>query len=171
VGGLLATASPSSTRDGVDTIGKFNKSLRGSYRKRNLIVMDPLSIISAVVTGDKTIYAVTESVLTFVNEVRTVNQLIQGIYDEVNSLCRTFDSINCSLESPPLASAIAGNEETNGLWPPVLKSLQDCELTIHQLYNSLKGFKTEKTGVAARTMMAIKFNRSERDIQVLKSRV
>ena len=133
--------------------------------------MDPLSIISAVVTGGKTLFAVTESVLTFVDEVRTVNQSIQGIYDQVDSLCRTINAINRSLASSSLSSAVPGSQETSALWPPVLKSLQDCELTIHQLYDSLKGLKRQNSGVAARTVMAIKFARSDREIQVLKGRI
>jgi hypothetical protein len=37
--------------------------------------------------------------------------------------------------------------------------------------DSLKGLKRQSFGVAARTVITIKFGRSERDIQVLRGRV
>jgi hypothetical protein len=133
--------------------------------------MDPFSIIGAVVTGGKTLFAITENILGFVDEVRTANQSIQGIYDEVDSLRQTLDAINHSLASSLLSNAIAGSQVTSALWPPVLKSIQDCELTIHRLYDILKGMKRQNSGVAARTVTAIKFSRSDREVQVLKGRI
>jgi hypothetical protein len=79
--------------------------------------MDPFSIIGAVVTGGKTLFAITESILGFVDEVRTANQSIQGIYDEVDSLRRTLDAINHSLASSLLSNAIAGSQVTTALYP------------------------------------------------------
>ncbi|KAF4626348.1 hypothetical protein G7Y89_g11809 [Cudoniella acicularis] len=133
--------------------------------------MDPLSIISVVVTSAKTLSAVTRSVLTFIDGVRTINQSINGIYDELDSLCRTIEAINGGLATPALTNAIGGSQETGGLWPVVLKSLQDCDLTIHELYDCLQGFNRQSSNVAARTVIAIRFNRTERQAQVLKNRV
>lgn len=45
------------------------------------------------------------------------------------------------------------------------------ELTIHQLYDCLQGFKGLYPGIARRAAMTFKCNRSERQMQVLKSRV
>jgi hypothetical protein len=133
--------------------------------------IDPFSIIGAVVTGGKTLFAITENILGFVDEVRTANQSIQGIYDEVDSLRQTLDAINHSLASSLLSNPIVGSQVTSALWPPVLKSIQDCKLTIHRLYNILKGMKRQNSGVAARTVTAIKFSRSDREVQVLKGRI
>lgn len=132
--------------------------------------MDPFSILDAVVTGGKTLLAITESILGFVDEVQTITQSIQGVYDEVDSLRRTLDAINHSLASSLLSNAIAGSQVTSALWPPVLKYIQDCELTIRRLYDILQGLKRQTFGVPGRTVTAIKFSRSDREVQVLKGR-
>jgi hypothetical protein len=133
--------------------------------------MDPFSILGAVVTGGKTLFAITESILGFVDEVQTITQSIQGVYDEVDSLRRTLDAINHSLASSLLSNAIAGSQVTSALWPPVLKYIQDCGLTIRRLYEILQGLKRQTFGVQGRTVTAIKFSRSDREVQVLKGRI
>ncbi len=78
--------------------------------------MDPFSILSAVVTGGKTLFAITKSILGFVDEVRTINQLIQGIYYEVDSLRQTLGLINYSLASSLLLNTMARSQVTRAMW-------------------------------------------------------
>ena len=136
-----------------------------------MLTIDPFSLIGVVVNRTKALPDATNNVLAVVDEVKNVHSSIQGVDEEVQSLQTTLDALNDSLASLSPADATAKNEDAGSLWPAAYKSIHDCELTIHQLYDCLNGFKMESSDVSHQKMMSTKFNQNERRLQVLRIRV
>lgn len=131
-----------------------------------MLNIDPLSLTGVVLSSSKALLGVTDRVLTFINQVKNVHPSIQEIHEEVESLRHTIDAL--AGLSP--ADATAKIEDTGGLWPAAYRSIHDCELTIHQLYDYLKEFKSESSDGAHPKVMPTKSIRRER-LQVLRSQV
>jgi hypothetical protein len=136
-----------------------------------MLNIDPLSLIGAVVTNSKALLGDTDRILTFTNEAKKVHPLIQSVHEEVGSLRRTLDAINGNLVSSSLTHASEKNEESGDLWPTAYKSIRDCDLTLHELYDCGRGFKRQSSDIGFGAAMQVALDRTERQLQKLRSRV
>lgn len=136
-----------------------------------MLNVDPLSLVGVVVSSSEALLGVTDKILIFINEAENAHPSIQGVNEEVGFLRRTLDAINDSLAGLSQTGTKAKVGDTGGLWAEAYKSLRDSGLTIHQLYDCLKGFKSESHDGEDGKMMPIQFTRRELQLQTLKSRV
>lgn len=94
---------------------------------QDLVAMDPLSIITVVASISKTVFGVSATLYTFVNETRNVDQTVKDLATEVDALSRALTQVEAVLQSPTVVAAekCVSADENKQLWHTVYGSVGD----------------------------------------------
>jgi len=135
--------------------------------------MDPVSIATAVATATTALYTVTNMLSSFVDDAKNVNNTLEVIRGDVESLVKILVTIKSVLTAPTTQPALAAVVGYNSLWDAIFASVKDCSDTAVSIKDILGKINT---GTALQTFVAksirqVRFLKKKQDIDKIQVRV
>jgi Fungal N-terminal domain of STAND proteins len=133
--------------------------------------MDPLSIITVVASISKTVFGVSATLYTFVNETRNVDQTVKDLATEVDALSRALTQVEAVLQSPTVVAAekCVSADENKQLWHTVYGSVGDCQKTVERIDSALDEVRKRRSSWAAQALRQVKLKLGKDEINSLRA--
>ena len=99
--------------------------------------MDPLTIIASVAATSRAVTTISTTLVTFIRDTKQVDQTVDALLREVNSLKRTIRAIKDVIQQTATQAVILQDQECN-LANSIHDSLVDCRTTLESLDRNLR---------------------------------
>ena len=133
--------------------------------------MDPISIAAAVTSMSKVALNASSTLYMFVNEVKSVDQNIKSLANEVQALSNVLREIQKGLADPTI-QAIEKNrsaDDRQRIWRTVAGALEECRATITRIDTLLNGLRKNRYNWATQAFRQVKFNLRKEEIDFLRA--
>jgi hypothetical protein len=107
--------------------------------------MDPLTIVTSVAATSRVLATLSRTLTRFIRDTKRVDNTVDALLREVNSLKRTVTAIEGVIEQPATQAVIQHDLECN-LGNSVDDSLVECRTTLESLDKILEGIKVKNPG-------------------------
>ena len=134
--------------------------------------MDPLSILSAVLTVTKTTYWISSSLFHFIQSTRAIDKTLEELNREVEGLKNALESIELSLKDPAMGRVKSGGD-AKGPWGRLDVAITDTQRTVNALKEIVEGLGVVKKSANPfkKTVKQVKLNLDADQISGVKDRI
>lgn len=135
--------------------------------------MDPISIGTVAVGLVRICANITGRLYTFASRARTVDDSIQTLRFEIESLSQVLSSIKLSFDDPLLAEAIVNTQARHERrhWQNVRQSLDHCSNTLTRLKGVLENVESCDGQFLVNVRRQIRMDMKSREMVLLKEQI
>lgn len=134
--------------------------------------MDPLSILSAVLTVTKTTYWISSSLVSFIQSSRAIDKTLEELNREVDGLTKALESIALSLKDPAISRVKSGGDAI-GPWGFLDVAVTDTQHTVNALKGIVEGLGVVKKSANPfkKAVKQVKLNLEADQVSGVKDRI
>jgi Fungal N-terminal domain of STAND proteins len=136
--------------------------------------MDPVSILSLISGAGsvgRLVFQSGESLYTFIERTRDVDQSIRSLHRETVGLGQTITAIQDALQQPAIKNHQTVTQDYALVWATLDNSIRDCEDTARTMKQKFQSAQPARNSVLSQAWRQYRLSLKEGEIRGLKSQI